>query len=285
MVFDLKKADCMKKMGLFLVALAVVVLAGCAAPVAPRPFVNTQSVVASYDQVWDGVMEVLAQNNVQIKTLAKDSGFVAAESQRFNDAFAVCDERMVHNVRKAASFNIRLQRGEQAQKMTVNAEWRMVGRNTITGYPEERECASTGVLEGYLMKRAAAGLPVAPGAAGAPQARAEVGASTGIYQPAQLLDRNGFKSSGFAKLEDAQSVPASANCKFIYETKFLPAPYPRAFALGGKQANGARTCVVKMGRNAAVYAIEECTQFADTMKVAPCVMYAVDDRVVWQPID
>ncbi len=112
-----------------------------------------------------------------------------------------------------------------------------------------------------------------------------VDAKNGIYSPAQLLDRNGFKSSGFADLNDAQSLPASANCKYLYQTEFLNAPYPRAFALAGKQPNGARTCVGRRGINAAANAIEACTEQANRMKVAPCVMYAVDNRVVWLPLD
>jgi hypothetical protein len=245
----------------------LVFLAGCAAPSAPKPFSNAQNVVGTYDQVWDGVMDVLSQNNVQIKTLAKDSGFISAESARFTDNFAVCDERLVHNVRKYSTFNIRLQRGDQVQKMTVNSDWRLVGRNTITGYPEERECRSTGLLEGYLMQRAAVGLPVT------------------LAPSAQYLQANAAtaNASGFATVNDVDKVPASDNCKRLYQEQFLSRPYPRAVALSAVRKNGSRYCTYRSGNAQAVEsALESCSSAAVKEGLSACKLYAVNDRVVWQ---
>lgn len=242
-------------------------LAGCAAPVAPRPFINSQSVTASYDQVWDGVIDTLAQHNVQIKTLARDSGIVSAESARFDDRMATCDERLVHNVRKFATFNIRVQRGEQVQKMTVNSEWRLVGRHTITGYPEERECASKGVLEGYLLQRTTVGLPVAA----APSLQYALSVKNSI-------------DSGFANVNDVDKLPASDNCKQLYKEQFLAKGFTRAVALSAVRKNGSRFCTFRSNNSqAAEAALENCSAAAAKESLTACRLYAVNDKVLWQP--
>jgi hypothetical protein len=262
----------------WILLVVALVLAGCAgAPVAPPAFGTSQNITASYDWVWDGVMNVLAQNNVQIKTLAKDSGFMSADSARFTERFARCDERLVHNVRKYATFNIRVQRGEQVQKMTVNSEWRLVGRNTITGYPEERECASTGLLEGYLLSSTANSLPVAAEPIAISWPSLEVVTSK-LSSPVPL------NAPAYASVGDFNKLPASDSCKRLYQEEFLAKTHPRAVALSPLRANGRRYCTYRSGMmQPAASALESCTAAALKEGLAACKLYAVNDTVVWQP--
>jgi hypothetical protein len=63
-------------------ALGLLVLAGCSrAYVAPvRPSAYTEQLDAPYDAVWRALVRALARENVQIRTIARDSGVIASEA-------------------------------------------------------------------------------------------------------------------------------------------------------------------------------------------------------------
>lgn len=96
------------------------------------------------------------------------------------------------------------------------------------------------------------------------------------------LARLGFGKSGvmtrplasaFAKLDEADKLPANQATKDGGYRKFLESKTPRAFALGPNNASGWASGDWAMGR-----ALGVCARRGE-----PCTLYAVDDDVVWAP--
>src|SRR5262245_21537897 len=63
-------------------ALGLLALAGCSrayvAPVLPSAY--TEQIDAPYETVWRALVRALARENVQIRTIARDSGVIASEA-------------------------------------------------------------------------------------------------------------------------------------------------------------------------------------------------------------
>ena len=96
------------------------------------------------------------------------------------------------------------------------------------------------------------------------------------------LARLGFGKSGvitrplasaFAKLDEADKLPANQATQDGVYRKFLESKTPRAFALGPNNASGWASGDWAMGR-----ALGFCARRGE-----PCKLYAVDDDVVWAP--
>jgi hypothetical protein len=134
----------------------VLALGACSSPPPKLSPLPTRSTVAAgeYDKVWDNVVDFFASRNIAIKTIAKDSGIVAAERAGFDNSVAICDERLLRDFRKIASFNVRVQRGGSEQRVTVNSEYRLVGIEIITGTATARNCQPTGLLENQILTAA-----------------------------------------------------------------------------------------------------------------------------------
>ena len=79
--------------------------------------------------------------------------------------------------------------------------------------------------------------------------------------------------SGFAKVDEADKLPANQATKDGGYRKFMESKTPRAFALGPKNASGWATGDWALGR-----ALGVCARRGE-----PCKLYAVDDDVVWVP--
>ena len=78
-------ADAMRGLGgrrALVGVVGLLVLAGCSrayvAPVLPSAY--TEQIEAPYDAVWRALVRALARENVQIRTIARDSGVIASEA-------------------------------------------------------------------------------------------------------------------------------------------------------------------------------------------------------------
>ena len=80
-------------------------------------------------------------------------------------------------------------------------------------------------------------------------------------------------ASAFAKLDEADKLPANQATKDGNYRKFLESKTPRAFALGPNNASGWASGDWAMGR-----ALGFCARRGE-----PCKLYAVDNDVVWAP--
>lgn len=81
-------------------------------------------------------------------------------------------------------------------------------------------------------------------------------------------------ASDFATLDDVDKLPASRGGRLAYQTRFLAAQPPRAFAVGPGGASGWATGDWAMGR---------ALGFCQSTRGITCKLYAVDDDVVWAP--
>jgi hypothetical protein len=53
-------------------------------------FESSRSFNASYDQIWEPLTRFFAGQNIPLKTIAKDSGVIYAETLTFDDTYADC---------------------------------------------------------------------------------------------------------------------------------------------------------------------------------------------------
>jgi predicted small lipoprotein YifL len=144
---------------------AVVVLAALAAcgqyvppaPAAPR---SGTTVNAPFAKTWEATVDVFAERNIQIKTIDRASGIIAAEPQSLTtiaaDSLADCghsstggalQDRMART--ESATWNV-LVRGDST-KATVKATVRFAFVSGLNG--QTYECSSTGRWEKALEQR------------------------------------------------------------------------------------------------------------------------------------
>lgn len=145
-----------------LAVLGVATLTACGqyvppAPAAPR---SGTTVSASFGKTWDATVDVFAERNIQIKTIDRASGFIAAEPQSLTtiaaDSLADCghsstggslQDRMARS--ESATWNV-LVRGDST-KATVKATVRFAFVSGLNG--QTYQCSSTGRWEAALEQR------------------------------------------------------------------------------------------------------------------------------------
>ena len=136
------------------------ILGGCAtAPARHYQFDNSRTYEnKTYDQVWNGLIEFLTSNNIQIKTIEKDSGVIYSETDNFSKpAFskffpiADCGQAPLFWTPGVAfgSFNIFVSRASSQPKVTVTTSISQQIRyeNQIS----QLSCNSTGNFEEAIL--------------------------------------------------------------------------------------------------------------------------------------
>ena len=140
--------------------LALAALSACGkpyvAPLLPGPY--TERVQAPYDAVWQALVRVLAQENVQVRAIARDSGIIASEAVpttiglyadcgRFGDQLVEGDAQVAYTI-----FVQSLARGET--RVQINTRMRTDNYARGIGRVKPRSplmCASTGRWEANLL--------------------------------------------------------------------------------------------------------------------------------------
>ena len=143
-----------------LAGLALVVAVGCnrayVAPVLPAAY--TEQIDAPYDAVWRALVRALARENVQIRTIARDSGVIASEAVPttiglYADCGRFGEERVEGDAQVA--FTIFVEAVSSAQTaVQVNTRMRTDTYTRGSGPPRPRSglpCASTGRWEANLL--------------------------------------------------------------------------------------------------------------------------------------
>lgn len=142
------------------VLLGLLALSACGkpwvAPVPPGPY--TERIDASYDAVWRALVRALAQENVQIRAIARDSGVIASEAVPTTiGLYADCGRFGGEAVEGDAqvAYTVFVQ-GADANATTVQVNTRMRTENYAIGdgKPKRRPplaCASTGRWEANLL--------------------------------------------------------------------------------------------------------------------------------------
>ena len=71
-------------MRLTLIGLALLSLTACATTADTFNFDKSRDITADFDTTWQSVIGYFAENNIQIATIEKDSGFIVAKDERFD---------------------------------------------------------------------------------------------------------------------------------------------------------------------------------------------------------
>ena len=135
-------------------------LAGCSrayvAPVLPSAY--TERIEAPYDAVWRALVRALARENVQIRTIARDSGVIASEAVPttiglYADCGRFGDERVQGDAQVAFTIFVESVTSGQTA-VQVNTRMRTDTYTRGSGLPKPRSglpCASTGRWEANLL--------------------------------------------------------------------------------------------------------------------------------------
>jgi hypothetical protein len=133
---------------------AAVFLSGCATPPANYAVNNTRSYSQSYDKVWENIVGYLAQNQIQVKNIAKDSGVIYAESVKFDNSVADCGTAGMEKILgRRALFNIFVNRSGKDPVVSVNTEFNEI--RMVHGVSTPVPCNSKGIIEGNILSAAA----------------------------------------------------------------------------------------------------------------------------------
>jgi hypothetical protein len=135
-------------------------MVGCSrayvAPVLPSAY--TERIDAPYDAVWRALVRALARENVQIRTIARDSGVIASEAVPttiglYADCGRFGDERVQGDAQVAFTIFVESVTSGQTA-VQVNTRMRTDTYTRGSGLPKPRAglpCASTGRWEANLL--------------------------------------------------------------------------------------------------------------------------------------
>jgi hypothetical protein len=143
-----------------LVAAALMGLAGCSrlhiSPLAPPPF--RTEVPATYDETWAALVRALAQQNVPLRAIARDSGVVASdEFVSPINLYADCGQLGGDQLEGEAivSFTIFAEPNATSTRLQVNSKMRTLayrrGKSGKLKPVPVYQCASTGRFEANLI--------------------------------------------------------------------------------------------------------------------------------------
>ncbi len=142
-----------KQLASIVSALAV---AACATPAQTFQYDNTRMIKADFDEVWGRTINVLASNNLPIKTLEKDSGIIVAENElvsvRSMGESASCPTNfMVTPYGGVMNYNVFVRKVDaETTSVAVNTAYRMNYRDMNNAIVSE-VCNSNGNVEKKLL--------------------------------------------------------------------------------------------------------------------------------------
>lgn len=127
-------------------------LSGCATPPKHYTVEKTRTYNASYEQVWSKLIVFLAQRNIPLKEIAKDSGVLYAESLRFDEGQADCGSAgMLKPIARIARLNVLVQSSGGQQLVSVNINFTETRYNSFDYSSHQVECRSKGVVEKEIL--------------------------------------------------------------------------------------------------------------------------------------
>ena len=141
-------------------ALGLLALGGCSrayvAPVLPSAY--TEQIDAPYDAVWRALVRALARENVQIRTIARDSGVIASEAVPttiglYADCGRFGEDRVEGDAQVAFTIFVEAVSSTQTA-VQVNTRMRTDTYTRGSGVPKSRPglpCVSTGRWEANLL--------------------------------------------------------------------------------------------------------------------------------------
>jgi hypothetical protein len=96
-----------------------------------------------------GSLAFFTSNNIQIKTIEKDSGVIYAERARADPSMADCGQDLAVELSRPANLNVFVKEASGGTQVTVNANFEVV--RTFDNRTWNAPCHSTGLLEKQIL--------------------------------------------------------------------------------------------------------------------------------------
>ncbi|MBX3584748.1 MAG: hypothetical protein KF810_22970 [Rhizobiaceae bacterium] len=137
----------------FFVSVALLIaLSGCGTPPKQYTFERTKTYSATKDEIWTRLISYFTSNNIQIKTIEKDSGVIYAERSMVDASIADCGQGgLAADVVRTGGLNVFVQSLEPNKtQVSVNSDYKIT--RVFDGQPMVTACNSTGLIEGQILK-------------------------------------------------------------------------------------------------------------------------------------
>ena len=137
----------MYRVGVLLIAST---LTGCGTDPQRTQFNNSAVIAKKKDVVWESLLDYFTRNNIQIKTIEKDSGVIYAERASFDAGMADCGEAPIaRELVRSASLNVFVRSQQGGTQVSVNTTFAIV--RSFDNQSWKAECFSTGALEREIL--------------------------------------------------------------------------------------------------------------------------------------
>ena len=131
-------------------------LSACATPPKKIAFEKSRSYSLSKDAAWERLLGFFTSNNIQIKTIEKDSGVIYAERTLSDASMADCGQNaLAGEIGRPVTLNVFVRQVGEKTDVTVNTDFKVI--RIFDGATWSDQCHSRGVLERSVLDHVAAG--------------------------------------------------------------------------------------------------------------------------------
>jgi hypothetical protein len=133
-------------------ASAMAIVASCATPPKTYTFDKTRTYPISKDEAWERLLGYFTTNNIQIKTIEKDSGVIYAERALVDASIADCgDGGLTVDVSRSGGLNVFVRAiSPNETQVSVNSDYKIT--RTFDTQVIVTPCNSTGLIEGQILR-------------------------------------------------------------------------------------------------------------------------------------
>lgn len=131
---------------------ATAMITSCATPPATYSFDRSNTYPISKDEAWERLLGYFTTNNIQIKTIEKDSGVIYAERSMVDASIADCGEGgLAMDVNRAGGLNVFVRSiSPRETQVSVNSDYKIT--RMFDGQLMVSQCNSTGLIEGQILR-------------------------------------------------------------------------------------------------------------------------------------
>jgi hypothetical protein len=133
------------------IAIAGILLSSCVEAPKETAFKNGETYNISKDEAWSRLLAFFTSQNIQVKTIEKDSGVIYAERSSADPTLADCGKGgLAADVNRTGTVNVFvLEKGPQQTQVTVNTDFSIMRQ--FDGQPIVGQCKSKGILERMIL--------------------------------------------------------------------------------------------------------------------------------------
>lgn len=131
---------------------AIMALSACGTPPKTYNFDRSNTYPVSKDEAWERLLTYFTSNNIQIKTIEKDSGVIYAERALVDASTADCGQGgLAVDVSRTGGLNVFVRSiGPKQTQVSVNSDYKIT--RMFDGQVMVTPCNSTGLLEGQILR-------------------------------------------------------------------------------------------------------------------------------------